>query len=623
MFRKWSKQTIVFGFLSVLIFTLLVALTVLAQTLSNQAVYLPLILAQYPPPPSGTTKLLITEVLYNPSVEPAGEWVEIYNPGAGVAILSAYKLGDEEKLGYDEGMLQFPPGAILDPGGVIVVANQAAVFRSAYGFSPDFEMRDSDPAIPDMLPYSGWSTGSKVELVNTGDEVLLLDGNDTIIDALSWGNSTWDQAFDPSPPTAEDGESLARSPTYKDSDSAADWVVAETPGPYQLDLSTPTPTLSPTPIIPTGPTVLLVSEVLYDPSGADPDGEWIEIYNAGDNNAALWLYRLGDEESRGGGEGMYTFPPGAVLLVGEAAIIARDALTFEILYGFKTDFEISGTDPLVPDMIKDSGWASGSLNLSLSGDEVLLLDEGEALVDGVSWGSSTAFLDPSVPKVGPDHSIERFPPGVDTDTAADWREQSSPIPGEVDHRTPTPSPTPIPTLTPTPLPDLIINEIHADPADGLAGDANGDGIQHLYDDEFLEIVNTTENNLDIGGWEIHDLTGVRHVFTDTIVIPAGCAIVIFGGGTPMGDFGGVIVQIASSGTLGLNNSGDSITLKDETGTDIDFYVYGSIAGDNQSVTRDPDITGEFVKHSEATASAGALFSPGTRLDGTHFAGCVE
>jgi len=176
-----------------------------------------------------------------------------YNPGAGAAILADYKLGDEESLGYDEGMLQFPPGAMLEPGRVVVVANKAETFIGVYGFPPDFEMRDSDPAIPDMIPYYIWSTGNKIELVNSGDEVLLLDGNDALVDAVSWGNSTWELAFDPPPPSAGNGESLERSPAYKDSDSAADWTVAENPSPYQPDLSTPTPTLSPTPVIPTGP----------------------------------------------------------------------------------------------------------------------------------------------------------------------------------------------------------------------------------------------------------------------------------------------------------------------------------------------------------------------------------
>jgi len=311
--------------------------------------------------------------------------VEIYNPGTLVVDLSAYKLGDEETYGSDEGMLQFPVGSLLNPGEVVIVANKGVTFRDLYGFSPDFEMNDTDPTIPAMSRYYAWSTG-KVELINAGDELLLLDGNDDLVDALSWGNSNWEQAFDPPPPFTGDGESLERSLAYEDSDCAADWIRAEIPGPYLLDLSTPTPTLSPTPEIPIGPTLLLLSEVLYDPFGDNPAGEWIELYNAGENNTALWLYRLGDEETQGGGEGMYAFPAVAVLFVGETTVVAREATTFAALYGFNPDFEVVETDPLVPNLIKDTSWASGSLNLSASGDEVLLLDADHLLVDGVSWG---------------------------------------------------------------------------------------------------------------------------------------------------------------------------------------------------------------------------------------------
>ncbi len=214
-------------------------------------------------------------------------------------------------------MLQFPPETMLEVGGVIVIANRAEVFRSVYGISPDLEMQDSDIVIPDMLPYFGWSTGSRVELVNSGDELLLLDGNDVVVDALLWGNSTWEMAFKPPPPVTRDGESLERSPAFIDTDTAANWIRREIPGPYQLDLRLPTPTASPTPSIPTGPTVLFVSEVLYDPSGEDPAGEWTELYNAGENNALLCAYRLGDEETQYGGEGMYASPCGAVVVFGD------------------------------------------------------------------------------------------------------------------------------------------------------------------------------------------------------------------------------------------------------------------------------------------------------------------
>ena len=167
----------------------------------------------------------------------------------------------------------------------------------------------------------------------------------------------------------------------------------------------------------------------------------------------------------------------------------------------------------------------------------------------------------------------------------------------------------------------IINEIHADPASGSAGDANGDGVRHFGEDEFVEIVNTTGGDIDISGWTLADGVSVRHTFPGGTTIPDQCGIVVFGGGSPTGTFGDMTVQTASSGQLGLNNSGDLVLLNDG-GSDVALANYGSEGGDNQSLTRDPDITGPYVKHSVATGSGGALWSPGTMIDGTAFAGCA-
>jgi len=74
--------------------------------------------------------------------------------------------------------------------------------------------------------------------------------------------------------------------------------------------------------------------------------------------------------------------------------------------------------------------------------------------------------------IDPGNSVERFPPGIDTNTAGDWRKQNYPSPGQIDRSTPTPSATPTPTgtatptstptptatATLTPLPVLIFNE---------------------------------------------------------------------------------------------------------------------------------------------------------------------
>ena len=170
---------------------------------------------------------------------------------------------------------------------------------------------------------------------------------------------------------------------------------------------------------------------------------------------------------------------------------------------------------------------------------------------------------------------------------------------------------------PPPADGWVINEIHADPDGGLAGDANGDGDRDGSEDELVEIYNGTGADADISGWAIYDGFGPRHVFPAGTVVADGCGIVVFGGGAPTGSFGGMRVQTASTGFLGFNNGGDSVTLDDGVMA-VASASYGSEGGQNQSLTRDPDVTGSFVLH---TAASGTLFSPGTRVDGTPFDGC--
>ena len=169
---------------------------------------------------------------------------------------------------------------------------------------------------------------------------------------------------------------------------------------------------------------------------------------------------------------------------------------------------------------------------------------------------------------------------------------------------------------------FAINEIHADP-DSTNGDANGDGNPNYSEDEFVEIVNMTSANIFIGGWEIHDAVGLRHTIGPDVVLGQGCSLVVFGGGEPLdfgGDFGGAIIEVASTGYLGFNNGGDTVSLIDTAGNVVLEVTYGSEGGDNQSLTRYADVYGEtFYKHS-TVASDGALFSPGTTVNGSSFGG---
>jgi disulfide oxidoreductase YuzD len=179
--------------------------------------------------------------------------------------------------------------------------------------------------------------------------------------------------------------------------------------------------------------------------------------------------------------------------------------------------------------------------------------------------------------------------------------------------------------------DIVINEVLADPPDGLAGDANHDNVRDSSDDEFVEIVNTTASDIDISSYQLLTRsTGgttdtVRHTFAVGTIFPAGSAIVVFGGGAfdpnnPV--FGGAQVFKASTGGLSLTNSGGVVTLRDTTQAIVNIFSYGGSTGlngdNNQSLTRSPDITGSFVPHTTATGSNGRAFSPGTRVDGSPF-----
>ena len=165
---------------------------------------------------------------------------------------------------------------------------------------------------------------------------------------------------------------------------------------------------------------------------------------------------------------------------------------------------------------------------------------------------------------------------------------------------------------------LLINEVHYDPASDITGDANGDGVRDPLADEFVELYNSNPD-LDISGYTLSDASQVRHTFPQGTKLASKKSMVVFGGGTPIGTFGGALIQTASEGQLNLNNAGDLLTLKDAQGNKIaEFDINGLSGNPDESYTRNPDIKGDFKQHSTIPESNGALFSPGTQLNGNPF-----
>jgi len=76
-----------------------------------------------------------------------------------------------------EGNISFPPGS--QGYGKVTVSDEALAFRTVHGSPPDFELKDTDPAIPDMVKAGRYAPA------NDGDGITLsVDGH--VVQSLSW-----------------------------------------------------------------------------------------------------------------------------------------------------------------------------------------------------------------------------------------------------------------------------------------------------------------------------------------------------------------------------------------------------------------------------------------------------
>lgn len=238
------------------------------------------------------------------------------------------------------------------------------------------------------------------------------------------------------------------------------------------------------------------------------------------------------------------------------------------------------------------------------------------------WSAVLACSFPIVPCQGDAACINAFGVGWTCEaTSGTCQAPEALDPGTLDT-------APATTVEPGPSP-LTINEVLYDPSNEapadtgspLPGDANGDGVYVHDDDEFVELVNISGGRVDISGYALWDeeawgLGEPRHVVDEGTSLRAGGALVVFGGGTPTGDFGDAEVQVATGGRLNLNNASDLLLVTDpQRRVLLEFEIEPRSNNPNESYTRNPDIIGVFEQHGDSTP---LLFSPGTRIDGTPF-----
>ncbi|MBU5443706.1 glycerophosphodiester phosphodiesterase family protein [Paenibacillus sp. MSJ-34] len=186
-----------------------------------------------PVPVSDT--LLITEVMYTPNYdEPLYEYVEMTNISDRTMDISGYYLGDKEIEGSSssEGMFNFPDGTWIEPYQALVIAKNAKGFEELYGRKADFELDGSDPSVPDMIPNCDWGCGN-MQFGNNGDEVLLLDADKNLIDAVVYKAGKY-LGIKPHAGVMLKGFSLERVNARDTKSSAADFTEQPNPTPGML-----------------------------------------------------------------------------------------------------------------------------------------------------------------------------------------------------------------------------------------------------------------------------------------------------------------------------------------------------------------------------------------------------
>lgn len=260
--------------------------------------------------------VVISEILYNPAGSDTGrEWVEIYNAGSTPVVIGGWTIEDEDSVA--------PSSPIA--AAATLAAGEAAILTSDVFTVANFQ--------------AAWGTGFQVFTVGgfpslsnnpgVGNEII------TIRDAL--GNIVDEVDYDEAPPWPTDAGGRSKSLLFTslsatDNDNGANWrqsiqgensailnaITVEWPEQSAGSPGTIPMTLPPTPA--NGD--IIISEILNDSDGPDPEQEWVEIYNSGTSSVALDGWALQDEDGLAG-----PIPSGTTIAAGEAIVLCSDLVS--------------------------------------------------------------------------------------------------------------------------------------------------------------------------------------------------------------------------------------------------------------------------------------------------------
>ncbi len=171
--------------------------------------------------------------------------------------------------------------------------------------------------------------------------------------------------------------------------------------------------------------------------------------------------------------------------------------------------------------------------------------------------------------------------------------------------------------------NLVLNEFLANVPAGDAGDANQDGERHFHDDEFVELVNTADETIDLTDVTIANDEHIRFTFDEICLEPLH-AVVVFGGieigaDPPSGDG---FESFVSETWFRYAQDGGRVVVNAADGDPIADISYDSHP--EGSLNRDGDLDGQTLTPHSTLSDGDALFSPGTCANGEPFpTGCTD
>jgi hypothetical protein len=396
--------------------------------------------------------LVINEVLYDPTDESTGEYVELHNKGASPVGLGGWTLYAAKSSWSKQ--LTFPEAYEI-PGGGFLVVHDGGVTVSA----------GSAEAVVSL------DLGNTT---STGDAVRLDDCEGRVIDTVIYGLNNNDNFVDDTgavatsfAPKAKVDEAIRRDAVGTDTDqSAADFTVgAPTPG-----AATPGGGGDPDECALLGGVV--INELLPNSAGSD-NADWLELYNPGAVDVTLtgWTLEYGTSTySSAKSLSDVVIPAGGLVVVHDDGFTPPEGVT-----GYNLSIDLgTGSNS---DAVRVVNCLGDPV------DTVVYSDPNENNWVDDSGAVATSFA----PKPSSEESIGRRIDGVDTNQSGDdftLYLASEVTPGQ-------PNPVPFDCAADGELEGLVINEIMATPDSALAPG------------EWIELVNVSGRDLTLTGWTLN------------------------------------------------------------------------------------------------------------------------